>query len=57
MRRTYLRAYSTAFAVLHIYLDGDGPADDSLGTIEPAQETGRLVLSNGETLLLVYLWK
>jgi hypothetical protein len=43
---TYLRAYSTAFAVFHIYLDGYGFTNNSIWTIEPAQKTGRLVLSN-----------
>jgi hypothetical protein len=54
VRRTYLRAYSTALAVFHIYLDGYGSTDNSVWTIEPAQKTGSLVLSSGETLFLVY---
>jgi hypothetical protein len=33
---TYLRAYSTAFAVFHIYLDGYSSANDSVWTMEPA---------------------
>jgi hypothetical protein len=33
---TYLRAYSTAFAVVHIYLDGYGFTNNSIWTIEPA---------------------
>jgi hypothetical protein len=34
--RTYLRAYSAAFAVVHIYLDGYGFTNNSIWTIEPA---------------------
>jgi hypothetical protein len=49
--RTYLRAYSAAFAVFHIYLDGYGFTNNRIWTIEPAQKTGRFVLSNQETLL------
>jgi len=33
---TYLSAYSTAFAVVHIYLDGDSSTNNSIWTIEPA---------------------
>jgi hypothetical protein len=36
VRRTYLHAYATAFAVFHIYLDGYGSTDNSVWTIEPA---------------------
>jgi hypothetical protein len=34
--RTHLRAYSTAFAVFHIYPDGYGFANDGIRAIEPA---------------------
>jgi hypothetical protein len=34
--RTYLRAYSTAFAVLQIYLDRYGLTNNSIRAIEPA---------------------
>jgi hypothetical protein len=54
---TYLRAYSAAFAVFHIYLNGYGFADNSIRAIEPAQKTGRLILSDWDTLFLVYHWK
>jgi hypothetical protein len=57
VRRTYLRAYSAALAIFHIYLDGYGSANNSIWTIEPAQKTGSLVLSSRETLFLVYHWK
>jgi hypothetical protein len=54
---TYLRAYSTAFAVFHINLDGYGFGDNCIWTVEPAQKTSGLVLSSYDTFFRVYHWK
>jgi len=52
-----MRAYTTPFAVLQVYLDWYGFADECIRAVEPAYKTGWLAALCRDTLIVLYDWK
>lgn len=51
-----MRAYTTPFAILQVYLDWYGLADERIRAVEPAYEAGRLAALCRDALFVVYYW-